>query len=58
MIKMKFKISNKAEIEVDEIIKIILIILAVGLIVLGIYLLRDKFISLFDSIKNFMRFGG
>jgi uncharacterized protein YoxC len=55
---MKFKISNKAEIEVDEIIKIILIILAVGLIVLGIYLLRDKLISVFDSIKNFMRFGG
>jgi uncharacterized protein YoxC len=55
---MKFKINNKAEIEIDEIIKIVLILLALALIAIGIYFLRDKLSSVFGSLKQALRFGG
>ena len=49
--------TKKGQLEMEEIVKLILILFAIALVVVGIYLLRDKFSSLFDNLKTFLRFG-
>jgi len=54
MRKMKDK---KAAMEMEEIVKWIIIIGALAIIVVGIFLLRDKMGSLLESVRTFLKFG-
>jgi len=49
--------KKKAQFEV-HLTDLILIIIGIAVLLLGIYLLRDKLASLYESIKLFLRFGG
>lgn len=49
--------GKKGQIEIEEIVKTIIILLGIALIIGAIYLLRNNMASIFDSIKEFLRFG-
>jgi len=49
--------KTKAQIEMEEVVKWIMILGGLVLVIVGIYLLRDQLSSMFESIKEFLRFG-
>jgi hypothetical protein len=51
---MKFK---KADLELEKIATILLILVGLIIMILIIYILRDKIIGYFDKILNILRFG-
>jgi len=49
--------NKKAALELEEVVKWIIVIGVLTLIVVGIFLLKDKMGSLLSSLKDFLRFG-
>ena len=53
-----FKSRKKGAVEVDEIVKWGIAIIFAIVAVVGIFILKDFWISSFTQIRNFFRFGG
>lgn len=49
--------DKKGDVEIDELAKVLIAILVLVVIVMVIWLLRDKMLILFERFKNLLGFG-
>jgi FtsZ-interacting cell division protein ZipA len=48
--------KKKAQFEMEQVVRVIIILALIALVVVGIYVLRDKLAYLYEQIKTFLRF--